>query len=141
MSARCHVLSIARRLFAFSCSSAQLGSTGASVGTEVLALSLQGADASTAILGTPQVLALERLRSADHVPIAVIHPWLPVPTFADLTAEDLHDASVRAFFGGYRERRSPPASNRLGSARRPEIAAAAAAGGIVARAPARGHEL
>ncbi|MHA7209645.1 GntR family transcriptional regulator [Arthrobacter sp. MDT1-65] len=79
--------------------SAQLGSTGASVGTEVLSLSLQEADASTAILGTPQVLFLERLRTADGVPIAVIHTWLPAPTFADLTAESLHDASLHAVLG------------------------------------------
>ncbi|MHA7239593.1 GntR family transcriptional regulator [Arthrobacter sp. TMS1-12-1] len=76
--------------------SAQLGSAGATVGTEVLSLSLQDADASTALLGTQQVLSLERLRTADGVPIAVIHTWLPAPTFADLTAEDLRDASLHA---------------------------------------------
>jgi GntR family transcriptional regulator len=79
--------------------SAQLGSTGASVGTEVLALSVQDADASTAVLGTPQVISLERLRTADGVPIAVIHTWLPAPTFADLTAESLHNASLHAVLG------------------------------------------
>ena len=79
--------------------SAQLGSTGASVGTEVLSLSLQTADTSTAVLGTPQVLFLERLRTADGVPIAVIHTWLPTPTFADLTADELHDASLHAVLG------------------------------------------
>jgi GntR family transcriptional regulator len=76
--------------------SAQLGSTGASVGTEVLSLSVQDADASTAVLGTPQVISLERLRTADGVPIAVIHTWLPAPAFADLTAESLQDASLQA---------------------------------------------
>ncbi|PPB48024.1 GntR family transcriptional regulator [Arthrobacter pityocampae] len=79
--------------------SAQLGSTGATVGTEVLSLTVQDADASTAVLGTPQVLALERLRTADGVPIAVIHTWLPAPTFADMTAESLHDASLHAVLG------------------------------------------
>ncbi|MBG6183066.1 GntR family transcriptional regulator [Arthrobacter sp. CAN_A214] len=79
--------------------SAQLGSTGASVGTEVLSLSVQDADASTAVLGTPQVLSLERLRTADGVPIAVIHTWLPVPAFADLTAESLQNASLHAVLG------------------------------------------
>lgn len=79
--------------------SAQLGSTGASVGTEVLSLSVQDADASTAVLGTPQVLSLERLRTADGVPIAVIHTWLPAPAFADLTAESLQDASLHAVLG------------------------------------------
>ncbi|WP_170068214.1 GntR family transcriptional regulator [Arthrobacter ruber] len=79
--------------------SAQLGSTGASVGTEVLSLTVRDADASTAVLGTPQVLALERLRTADGVPIAVIHTWLPVPAFTSLTAEDLHDASLHAVLG------------------------------------------
>jgi GntR family transcriptional regulator len=76
--------------------SAQIGSTGASVGTEVLSLTVQDADASTAALGTPQVLALERLRTADGVPIAVIHTWLPAPTFSSLSREDLHDASLHA---------------------------------------------
>ncbi|MPY12085.1 GntR family transcriptional regulator [Arthrobacter bussei] len=79
--------------------SAQLGSTGASVGTEVLSLTVQDADASTAVLGTPQVLFLERLRAADGVPIAVIHTWLPAPTFTNLTAEALHDASLHAVLG------------------------------------------
>lgn len=79
--------------------SAQLGSTGASVGTEVLSLTLQDADASTAVLGTNQVLALERLRTADGEPIAVIHTWLPAPAFADLTAESLRDASLHAVLG------------------------------------------
>ncbi len=79
--------------------SAQLGSTGASVGTEVLSLTVRDADASTEVLGTEQVLALERLRTADGVPIAVIHTWLPVPAFSTLTAEDLHDASLHAVLG------------------------------------------
>ncbi|MDQ0733766.1 GntR family transcriptional regulator [Arthrobacter agilis] len=79
--------------------SAQLGSTGATVGTEVLSLTLQDADASTAVLGSDQVLALERLRTADGVPIAVIHTWLPAPTFSDLTAEELRDASLHATLG------------------------------------------
>jgi GntR family transcriptional regulator len=79
--------------------SAQLGSTGASVGTEVLSLSLQDADASTAVLRTPQVLLLERLRTADGVPIAVIHTWLPAPAFSGLTADELHDASLHAVLG------------------------------------------
>ncbi|MDN4612304.1 GntR family transcriptional regulator [Arthrobacter burdickii] len=79
--------------------SAQLGSTGASVGTEVLSLTVQDADASTAVLGTPQVLSLERLRTADGVPIAVIHTSLPAPAFSGLTAEDLRDASLHAVLG------------------------------------------
>jgi len=33
------------------------------------------------------------------VPIAVIHTWLPCPTFSDLTAEDLHDGSLHAVLG------------------------------------------
>ena len=79
--------------------SAQLGSAGASVGTEVLSLTLQDADASTAVLGTPQVLFLERLRTADGVPIAVIHTWLPAPAFSGLTAEELRNASLHAVLG------------------------------------------
>ncbi|MHA7209658.1 GntR family transcriptional regulator [Arthrobacter sp. MDT1-65] len=78
--------------------SAQIAGTGTSVGTEVLSLALQDADASTEILGTPQVLALARLRTADGVPIAVIHTWLPAP-LAGLTAEDLHNASLHAVLG------------------------------------------
>lgn len=62
----------------------------------MLSLSLQNADASTAVLGTPQVIFLERLRAAEGVLIAAIHTWLPAPTFADLTAESLHDASLHA---------------------------------------------
>jgi GntR family transcriptional regulator len=79
--------------------SAQLGSAGASVGTEVLSLAVQDADASTAVLGTPQVLALERLRTADGVPIAVIHTWLPAPIFSELTAENLTNESLHAVLG------------------------------------------
>ncbi len=79
--------------------SAQLGKTGAVVGTEVLSLTAQNADASTAVLGTKQVLSLERLRTADGVPIAVIHTWLPSPTFSGPTADELHDASLHAVLG------------------------------------------
>ncbi|MHA7280540.1 GntR family transcriptional regulator [Arthrobacter sp. MDT2-2] len=79
--------------------SAQIGSTGATVGTKVLSLVVQDADASTAVLGTPQVLALERVRTADGVPIAVIHTWLPAPAFSSLAAEDLRDASLHAVLG------------------------------------------
>ncbi len=79
--------------------SAQIAGTGASVGTEVLSLTLQDADSSTAVLGTSQVLSLERLRTADGVPIAVIHTWLPAPVFSDLTAEDLRNASLHAVLG------------------------------------------
>ncbi|WP_298254703.1 GntR family transcriptional regulator [uncultured Arthrobacter sp.] len=79
--------------------SAQLGSAGASVGTQVLSMTVQDTDASTAVLGTDRVLTLERLRTADGVPIAVIHTWLPVPAFSSLTAEDLHDASLHAVLG------------------------------------------
>ncbi len=101
---------------------AQLGSAGAVVGTEVLSLTVQDADGSTAVLGTPQVLSLERLRSADGVPIAVIHTWLPFPLFASLTAEDLHDASLHAVLGekfgaqitsGKRQIRAAPGDRNL----------------------------
>lgn len=52
--------------------SAQLGNTGATVGTGVFSLSLQNADTSTAILRAPHELVLARLRTADGIPIAVI---------------------------------------------------------------------
>lgn len=76
--------------------STQVAGTGASVGTEVLSFAVQPADAVTAVLGTSQVLSVERLRSADGVPIAVIHTWLPLPRFSPLTAGDLTDASLHA---------------------------------------------
>jgi GntR family transcriptional regulator len=65
----------------------------------VMFLTVQDADASTAVLGTDRVLALERVRTADGVPIAVIHTWLSAPAFAGLTAESLQDASLHAVLG------------------------------------------
>lgn len=44
--------------------------------------------------GTPLV-SVERLRSVDGVPTALMHNWLP-PQYADLTAADLEDASLYA---------------------------------------------
>ena len=76
--------------------SAQVSGTGAVVGTEVLAFSVQDSDAANAVLGTEQVLSIERLRTADGVPIAVIHTWLPLPQFSALTAANLKDASLHS---------------------------------------------
>ncbi|KAD3514960.1 UTRA domain-containing protein [Arthrobacter yangruifuii] len=76
--------------------STQVAGTGAAVGTEVLSLSVQESNAATSVLESPQVLAIERLRTADGVHIAVIHTWLPLPQFASLTAADLTDSSLHA---------------------------------------------
>ncbi|WP_181036351.1 GntR family transcriptional regulator [Arthrobacter sp. B1805] len=46
-----------------------------------------------------QVLSLRRLRTADGVPIAVIHSLLPASTFAEQTAGSLHEPSLRAALG------------------------------------------
>ncbi|MCC3295967.1 GntR family transcriptional regulator [Arthrobacter sp. zg-Y411] len=79
--------------------STQVAGTGATVGTEVLRLSVQQSDAATSVLGTAQVISIERLRTADGVPIAVIHTWLPLPQFASLTAADLTNASLHEVMG------------------------------------------
>ena len=47
-------------------------------------------------LGLPadtHLVSVERLRSVDGTPTALMHNWLP-PQFADLTAADLEDASA-----------------------------------------------
>ncbi|MBG6183068.1 DNA-binding GntR family transcriptional regulator [Arthrobacter sp. CAN_A214] len=44
-------------------------------------------------------MALERVRMADSVPLAVIHTWLPAPSFSKLTAEALRNASHHAVLG------------------------------------------
>ncbi|BBE21847.1 hypothetical protein MN0502_07300 [Arthrobacter sp. MN05-02] len=45
------------------------------------------------------MLSLRRLRSADGVPIVVIHARLPASTFAEQTADSLHEPSLRAVLG------------------------------------------
>lgn len=81
--------------------STQISATGVSVETEVLGFEVEPARAATAVLGTPEVLALKRLRSVDGSPIALIHTWLPLPLCAGLKREDLHNASLH---GALREK-------------------------------------
>jgi GntR family transcriptional regulator len=76
--------------------STQLAQAGVRVETRVLSLSVQPAHGIAAALGTSEVLALERLRSIDGTPIAVIHTWLPLPLCASLTADELTNASLHA---------------------------------------------
>ncbi|MFJ6001688.1 UTRA domain-containing protein [Arthrobacter sp. NPDC092385] len=45
------------------------------------------------------IAVISSVSPSDGVPIAVIHLWLPAPTFACLTAEELHDASLHAVLG------------------------------------------
>ena len=61
------------------------------------------------------LVSVERLRTVDGTPTALMHNWLP-PQFADLTADDLEDASLYAILrargvAGHRapdHRRPPP---------------------------------
>ncbi|MGG5258949.1 GntR family transcriptional regulator [Phycicoccus avicenniae] len=67
--------------------------------TTVLSLDHGAVDATAAeALGLPPetpLVSLVRLRSVDDVPAALMHNWLP-PQFADLTVDDLADASLYA---------------------------------------------
>ncbi|WP_159615202.1 GntR family transcriptional regulator [Arthrobacter zhaoguopingii] len=102
--------------------STQLAQAGVRVETRVLSLSVQPAQGIAAALGTAEVLALERLRSIDGTPIAVIHTWLPLPLCASLTADELTDASLHAalrrkygidIVSGKRQIRAAPADSDL----------------------------
>jgi GntR family transcriptional regulator len=67
--------------------------------TEVLTLSTDAVDAVAAealgVSADTRLVSVERLRSVDGTPTALMHNWLP-PQFADLTAADLEDASLYA---------------------------------------------
>lgn len=67
--------------------------------TQVLAFATDAVDAVAAeALGLPAdspLVSVERLRTVGSTPTALMHNWLP-PQFADLTADDLEDASLYA---------------------------------------------
>lgn len=109
--------------------STQIAETGVSVETEVLDFNVETARGATTALGTPEVLALKRLRSVDGSPIALIHTWLPLPLCAELTPEELRNTSLHAVlrekFGvdittGRRQIRAAPADADLRSLLRME---------------------
>ncbi|WP_162149202.1 GntR family transcriptional regulator [Arthrobacter sp. 35/47] len=102
--------------------STQISETGVSVQTEVLGFEVETARGMAAALGTPEALALKRLRSVDGSPIALIHTWLPLPLCADLRAEDLQNASLHGVLreklgidvtAGRRQIRAAPADSDL----------------------------
>lgn len=102
--------------------STQIAETGASVGTEVLSFTVQPAQGIAAALGTPEVLSIERLRSVEGSPIALIHTWLPLPLCSSLTADELANASLHAVLrekygieivAGKRQIRAAPADAEL----------------------------
>ncbi|WP_158587803.1 GntR family transcriptional regulator [Clavibacter lycopersici] len=66
------------------------------VTTRVLAFEPGRDAAAEQALGTPEVHALRRLRSAGGEPIALIHTWLPGRIAAELSADQLTDASLHA---------------------------------------------
>ena len=72
---------------------------GQAPSTQVLSLTTEPMDAVAAeALGVPAdtpLVCIERLRTVDGTPTALMLNWLP-PQFADLTAADLEDASLYA---------------------------------------------
>ena len=102
--------------------SAQISTTAGPVSTEVLSLA-PGADARAEVaLGTGDLLALRRRRSAEGEAIAIIQTWLPMSLAGSLTVQELTDASLHATlatkFGvpvtaGRRQIRAVAASVRL----------------------------
>ena len=102
--------------------STQIAETGVSVTTEVLSFSVQPAQGIATALGTPEVLAIERLRSVEGAPIALIHTWLALPLCSTLTAEELRDTSLHSVLrqkygieivAGKRQIRAAPADAEL----------------------------
>lgn len=88
--------------------------------TEILRFETDAHDPTAAeALGLAADTALvyvQRLRSVDDVPTALMQNWLP-PQFADLTADDLADASLYAVF---RQRSTAPViAHQTIGARRP----------------------
>ena len=74
--------------------SAQFSNSGDSVTTEVTSLE-RGADPSAEReLGTSDLMFLNRRRSVDGEPIAIIHTWLPFGLVQGLEAGDLVDSSL-----------------------------------------------
>src|SRR5690606_13148044 len=102
--------------------SAQISMSAGPVSTEVLSIG-PGTDArAAAALGTSDLLALRRRRSAEGEAIALIQTWLPLSLAGDLTADELTDASLHATLAskfdvpvtaGRRQIRAVPASEQL----------------------------
>lgn len=102
--------------------STQISETGLSVETEVLGFEVESARGAATALGTPEVLALRRLRSVDGSPIALIHTWLPLPLCSELTPDDLRNVSLHGVLrdkfkidvtAGRRQIRAAPADTAL----------------------------
>lgn len=102
--------------------STQISETGVSVQTEIRAFSVEPARGASTVLGTPEVLSIERLRSVDGSPIALIHTWLPLPLCSELTPDDLTNASLHGVLAaklgihvtaGRRQIRAAPADSSL----------------------------
>ena len=102
--------------------STQIAETGVSVTTEVLSFSVEPAQGIATALGTPEVLAIERLRSVEGAPLALIHTWLALPLCSTLTAEELQDTSLHSVLrqkygieivAGKRQIRAAPADAEL----------------------------
>ncbi|HEU4807613.1 MAG TPA: GntR family transcriptional regulator [Homoserinimonas sp.] len=80
--------------------SAQISTTAGPVSTEVLSLG-PGTDVrAEAALGTHDLLALRRRRTAEGEAIAIIQTWLPMSLAGTLTAQELTDASLHATLAG-----------------------------------------
>lgn len=75
--------------------STQVEDGGVHVATQILELGPEPASEANGVLGSSQVLRMQRLRSADDEPLALIETWLP-EEFGGLTAEELTDASLHA---------------------------------------------
>ena len=102
--------------------SAQFSNSGDSVTTEIISLERAADPRAQKALGTSDLLALNRRRSVDGEPIAIIHTWLPLSLVPGLEAKDLVDSSLhenlRARFGipvtaGHRQVRAVSASAEL----------------------------
>lgn len=103
----------------------QMAEEGQDVETRVISLQEQEAPPEAEWLGTRQVVALERLRSVNALPVAYIRTYLPLPTCAGLTAEELTNASLHGVLrerfsldptGGRRHIRAVVADAELASA-------------------------
>ena len=100
----------------------QIGSTGARLRTEILHLGEERAPRAVPALGGGDAVRLERLRSIDGTPSAVIRTWLPLRFGRGLTVDDLTDASLHALLaerhgitvdGGSRQVRAVAADAQL----------------------------
>lgn len=102
----------------------QLAAAGLVVTTRVLTLSEEAATGRAMQLGTSRVLRLERVRTAEGRPVAVIKTSLALPACDGLTIDELTDASLHEVLssrfglratGGRRQIRAVAADARLAS--------------------------